>query len=220
MGETNYFIARGTVVTDPAFSHVGFDGDEFLMFFMFCERKSGTKDKFKCVAKKRIAKGLESGDRVEIYGQIRTRNVDVDGKKHLDIYVYVSETYKNEPVIGEEDKVYLDGFICKPPVYRRAPLGREIADVLLAVNRPYGKSDYIPCIFWGRSARAISKKNVGDNILVRGRLQSREYGKETIKTAYEVSADNYWLDKNDCHDWCGGLDEHIAEKEGSDEHKN
>lgn len=221
MCETNYFMARGTLITDPVISHVGFDGDEFFMFFVFSERKSGAKDKFKCVAKKKIAKKFRSGDAVELYGQVRTRNEELEnGKKHLDIYVYASEMYANNSAISEEDRVFLDGFICKPPVYRKTPLGREIADVLLAVNRPYGKADYIPCIFWGGSARAISKKNVGDNLLIRGRLQSREYGKETIKTAYEVSADNYWLDKNDCHDWGRGLCDMPEGKEDKDEHKD
>lgn len=94
---------------------------------------------------------------------------------------------------SKSNQIYLDGYVCKPPIYRKTPLGREIADILIAVNRPYGKSDYIPCIAWGRNARFASTIEVGGHLQVQGRVQSREYTKkineeETEKrVAYEVS---------------------------------
>lgn len=194
----NNFVAVGEVVSDAVISHVGFDGEEFYMFFLFTVRNSGVRDVFKCVAKKNLAKKLKAGDCIELYGRLSTRNVQDVDKNHVDTYVYASEIYSAAEGKSSENRVFLDGFICKPPVYRETPLGREIADVLLAVNRPYGKSDYIHCVFWGRSARAIIKKTVSDEIIIRGRLQSREYGKDgKIRTAFEVSADSYWTSKDD-----------------------
>ena len=99
----------------------------------------------------------------------------------------------DESEIKNPNQIYLDGYICKKPVYRTTPFGREIADLLLAVNRPYNKSDYIPCIAWGRNARYSENLSVGDNIKIWGRIQSREYqkrydsGEVVSKTAYEVS---------------------------------
>ena len=82
-------------------------------------------------------------------------------------------------VASDNNQIYLDGYICKPPVYRKTPLGKEVADLLIAVNRPYGKSDYIPCICWGRNARFVSSFEVGNHIQIWGRIQSREYTKRT-----------------------------------------
>jgi single-stranded DNA-binding protein len=112
--------------------------------------------------------------------------------------VFVREVTITEKCDVEEDmlkpnQIFLDGFICKPPIYRKTPLGREIADVLLAVNRPYGKSDYIPCICWGRNARYAESFEVGGHVQIWGRIQSREYQKKVSETevekrvAYEVS---------------------------------
>lgn len=116
-------------------------------------------------------------------------------KNRLILSVFVREiTFVEEELDGAKtNQIFLDGYICKQPVYRKTPLGREIADLLLAVNRPYGKSDYIPCICWGRNARFASAFEVGEHVQVMGRIQSREYMKKITETesqkrvAYEVS---------------------------------
>ena len=128
-------------------------------------------------------------------GQFRSYNKHEETKNRLILSLFVRELNVLED--GEEmqhpNQIYLDGYICKPPIYRMTPLGREIADVLLAVNRAYGKSDYIPCICWGRNARFAGKLEVGEHVAVWGRIQSREYQKklendEVInRIAYEVS---------------------------------
>ena len=128
-------------------------------------------------------------------GQFRSYNRHEEKRNRLVLSVFAREV----KFVGEEEEtvpvnqIFLDGYICKPPVYRKTPLGREIADLLMAVNRPYGKSDYIPCICWGRNARYASAFEVGGHVLIWGRIQSREYMKrisenETEKRiAYEVS---------------------------------
>ena len=135
------------------------------------------------------------GEYVEIYGQFRSYNRHDEQKNRLILSVFAREIafIDEEPDGSQTNMIYLDGYICKLPIYRKTPLGREIADLLLAVNRPYGKSDYIPCICWGRNARFASGFEVGEHVQVCGRIQSREYIKritenETQKRiAYEVS---------------------------------
>ena len=135
------------------------------------------------------------GEYIEIHGQFRSYNRHEEQKNRLVLSVFVRELeFMDEEVENSKtNQIFLDGYICKAPVYRKTPLGREIADVLLAVNRPYGKSDYIPCICWGRNARYASAFEVGGHVLIWGRIQSREYMKrigenETEKrVAYEVS---------------------------------
>ena len=128
-------------------------------------------------------------------GQFRSYNYHEGSKNRLILSVFVREiTFVEEELDGAKtNQIFLDGYICKQPVYRKTPLGREIADLLLAVNRPYGKSDYIPCICWGRNARFASAFEVGEHVQVMGRIQSREYMKKITETesqkrvAYEVS---------------------------------
>ena len=135
------------------------------------------------------------GEYIQIYGQFRSYNRHEEKKNRLVLSVFAREISFTEE---ENDKIksnqiFLDGYICKNPVYRRTPLGREIADILLAVNRPYGKSDYIPCICWGRNARFASGFEVGGHVQIWGRIQSREYVKKhedestEKRVAYEVS---------------------------------
>lgn len=129
---------------------------------------------------------------VHISGQLRTYNMKTDERTRLILYVFVSEIELCED--EDTNYIYLDGTICKEPIYRTTPGGREICDVLLAVNRAYGKSDYIPCVFWGRNAKLASRYCIGDNLALVGRIQSREYCKKyedgtfDMKVAYEVSA--------------------------------
>ena len=144
------------------------------------------------------------GKRVEIAGQFRSYNRKDDNseKKHLDLFVFVTAINiydKESSVIAEENKmqniIYLDGYICKKPEYRSTPLGREISDIFIAVNRPFWRSDYIPCIAWGRLARWSAEFEVGDRIQIYGRIQSRKYFKREFgssvegeyKEAYEIS---------------------------------
>lgn len=137
---------------------------------------------------------IQPGTCIEINGEIRTCNKHDSDKNKLLINVYCNEfNIIQEEEFYPSDDIELNGYICKEPVYRKTPLGREIADLLLAVNRKFGKSDYIPCITWSRNARFVNELPVGSNIQVSGRLQSRKYikrtedGTEVTKTAYEVS---------------------------------
>ena len=136
-----------------------------------------------------------TGEFIMVNGQFRSYNRHEEMKNRLILSVFVREiTFVEEELDGAKtNQIFLDGYICKQPVYRKTPLGREIADLLLAVNRPYGKSDYIPCICWGRNARFASAFEVGEHVQVMGRIQSREYMKKITETesqkrvAYEES---------------------------------
>ena len=135
------------------------------------------------------------GERVKIIGQFRSYNRHEEKKNRLVLSVFVREFEFTEEETDsvKTNQILLDGFICKPPIYRKTPLGREIADLLIAVNRSYGKSDYIPCICWGRNARYASGFQVGERVSIQGRIQSREYVKKLDdeqcekRVAYEVS---------------------------------
>ena len=135
------------------------------------------------------------GECIMVSGQFRSYNRHEELKNRLVLSVFAREIefIDEEPDGAKTNHILLEGYMCKRPVYRKTPLGREIADLLLAVNRPYGKSDYIPCICWGRNARFAGKLKVGEHVAVWGRIQSREYqkriGNDQIisKTAYEVS---------------------------------
>lgn len=145
------------------------------------------------------------GRLVETSGQFRSynRHEGLKNKLVLSVFVREWEFVDENPEAGKTNQIYLDGFICKAPIYRKTPLGREIADLLIAVNRPYGKSDYIPCIAWGRNARFASTFEVGGKIQVWGRVQSREYVKKISEdeiekhTAYEVSVSKLEYDTAD-----------------------
>lgn len=167
-------------------------GEKFYRFDLLCTRLSGTADTIPCIIPETLIKHITS-DVAEFIGEIRTRNVRrEDGTSRLDLFLFIKEVDE----YGEDDKnkTELTGYICKAPIYRKTPLGREIADLLIASNRPYGKSDYIPCIAWGRNALIASDVPVGEKVRLSGRLQSREYVKmlddETRETrvAYELSA--------------------------------
>ena len=145
-----------------------------------------------CTVPEIIKNGISEGNKVKVFGEIRTRNVHEDDKSHLEVTVFVKEVLLYEK---DENNVELDGFICKEPVYRETPFGRQITDLIVASNRERNyRSDYIPCIAWGRNAIRTSEFNVGTRVKVSGRLQSREYNKrlgdETyeVRTAYELSA--------------------------------
>ena len=188
----NQITLRGTLTALPVFSHEN-HGRRFFRFFLEVPRLSGTADVLPIVADERILNeiDLSGGEMLTVSGQVRTHNVRTEGVRRLLIFVDAAhiEAEDGEPI----NDVQLRGSICKDPVYRRTPLGREICDVMLAVPRGFHRADYLPCILWGRTAQEIAQCDVRDEICILGRLQSRTYTKMTDdgmqeRTAYEISA--------------------------------
>ena len=186
----------GEIASEFEFSHEVF-GEGFYMLELLVKRLSDSFDRIPVMISERLIDVTQDyrGEFIQISGQFRSYNRHEEKKNRLVLSVFARAAAFVE---AEDDKVksnqiVLDGFICKPPVYRKTPLGREIADMLVAVNRPYGKSDYIPCISWGRNARFASNFEVGSRVQIWGRIQSREYVKKLEddrtekRTAYEVS---------------------------------
>lgn len=186
----------GEVVGDFTFSHEIF-GEGFYVIDVEVARLSESSDVIPVMVSERLldVKRDYKGENLCVTGQFRSYNRHEEKKNKLILSVFAREIEFLDTIeeSAKTNQIYLDGYICKEPVYRKTPLGREIADLLLAVNRPYGKSDYIPCICWGRNARYVSSFTVGSRCLVWGRIQSREYMKkiseETTekRVAYEVS---------------------------------
>lgn len=196
MFDNNQVFMMGEVVSDFQFSHEVF-GEGFYMVEISVNRLSNYADYIPLMVSERLVDTSQdySGQLVRVAGQFRSYNRHDEKKNRLVLSVFVREwEFCDELDEGEKtNQIFLDGYVCKEPVYRKTPLGREIADLLLAVNRSYGKSDYIPCICWGRNARFASGFEVGNHVQVLGRIQSREYVKrineeETERRiAYEVS---------------------------------
>ena len=187
--ENNQVTLIGTFGEDITFSHE-VHGEKFYQNFLTVARKSNNIDTIPVTVSERLI-NLEdyAGQKVEVRGQYRSFNkVLAEGKRHLMLFVFAQEVEKVDTTVPDDNKVILDGYTCKETTYRRTPLGREITDLHLAVNRKYGKSDYIPCVAWGRNAQYADNFPVGTHIKVEGRIQSREYEKlgET-RTVYEVS---------------------------------
>ncbi|MDF2511797.1 MAG: single-strand binding protein/Primosomal replication protein n [Herbinix sp.] len=194
--DNNQVSIAGEVISDFTFSHDVF-GEGFYVLEVVVSRLSNSYDMIPVMVSERLidVKQDYKGKFVEVLGQFRSYNRHEESKNKLVLSVFAREV-KMMDELSENAKpnhIFLDGFVCKPPIYRKTPLGREIADVLLAVNRPYGKSDYIPCICWGRNARFAESFAVGGHVQVWGRIQSREYQKKLTDTdfekriAYEVS---------------------------------
>ena len=189
----NKVYILGEVLSKAVFSHEVY-GEGFYEMNVSVKRLSGQSDILPVTISERLmeSKKLEIGSKICAIGQFRSYNKLVDGKSRLMLTVFVRELC-DEEYPQNPNTIALSGYICKPPVYRTTPFSREIADLLLAVNRPYGKSDYIPCICWGRNARFASSFEVGEHVQVLGRIQSREYVKKLTETetekriAYEVS---------------------------------
>lgn len=194
--ENNQVTIMGEVVSGFTFSHEVF-GEGFYMVDISVKRLSNSRDLIPVMISERLIDVTQdyTGKFLMVTGQFRSYNRHEEQKNRLVLSVFAREAefIDEEPDGAKTNTILLDGYICKLPVYRKTPLGREIADLLLAVNRPYGKSDYIPCICWGRNARFASTFQVGEHVQLIGRIQSREYMKklsetETEKrTAYEVS---------------------------------
>ena len=186
-----YFM--GEIVSEATFSHEVY-GEGFYELFVKVMRLSGQADILPVTISERLIQGndLKIGSVICALGQFRSYNKLENGRSRLMLTVFVREIVAEAPS-KNPNSIVLSGYICKPPVYRTTPFNREIADLLIAVNRAYNKSDYIPCIAWGRNARFVQNLKVGDRVALSGRIQSREYQKrlsetETVTmTAYEVS---------------------------------
>lgn len=191
--QNNKVYVNGEIITEARFSHEIY-GEGFYEMDILVKRLSGQVDVLPVTISERLieSSNLKIGSTLSAIGQFRSYNKQVEGKSKLMLTVFIreivdSEYYKNPNVI------VLSGYICKPPIYRTTPFNREIADILIAVNRAYNKSDYIPCIAWGRNARFVKNLEVGDKVAISGRIQSREYQKKLSETevktltAYEVS---------------------------------
>ena len=196
MIENNKVSVIGEIVSGFTFSHEVF-GEGFYMVDVAVNRLSEQADIIPLMVSERLLDVHQdySGSTIEALGQFRSYNHHEGVKNRLVLSIFAREVRFMEEFTDytKTNQISLDGYICKPPVYRKTPLGREIADILLAVNRPYGKSDYIPCISWGRNAHYASGLEVGDRVRIWGRIQSREYMKQLNGTesekriAYEVS---------------------------------
>lgn len=188
----NQITLRGTLLELPAFSHEN-HGKRFYRFFLEVPRLSGAVDTLPVIAEEAVLCGLDpiGGELLTVHGQIRSHNVRANAKRHLMIFVFAScvDAEDGPPV----NDVLLDAILCREPTFRRTPLGREICDVMLAVPRAFRRSDYLPCIFWGRTAQEAARCHTGHRLSLSGRLQSRIYTKLTEDgaqehTAYEISA--------------------------------
>lgn len=194
--ENNQVTIMGEIISDFIFSHEIY-GEGFYMVDVEVSRLSESSDIIPLMVSERLLNVKEDykGAYISVTGQFRSYNRHEERKNRLVLSVFAREIeFISEVPEGEKtNQIYLDGYICKEPIYRKTPLGREIADLLLAVNRPYGKSDYIPCICWGRNARYASSFQVGSRCVIWGRIQSREYMKKLSeeqvekRVAYEVS---------------------------------
>ena len=194
--DNNQVTIAGEIMGGFTFSHDVF-GEGFYLMEISVGRLSESNDIIPIMVSERLVdvKKDYTGMHAVVNGQFRSYNRHEEGRNRLMLSIFVREWefVDENPDAGKTNQIFLDGFICKAPIYRKTPLGREIADLLIAVNRPYGKSDYIPCIAWGRNARFASAFEVGCRIQIWGRVQSRDYVKKLSDdeiekhTAYEVS---------------------------------
>ena len=194
--ENNQVTVMGEIASEFEFSHEVF-GEGFYMLELLVKRLSDSFDRIPVMISERLIDVTQDyrGEFIQISGQFRSYNRHEERKNRLVLSVFAREVKFIEEMeeSSKTNQIYLDGYICKEPIYRKTPLGREIADLLLAVNRPYGKSDYIPCICWGRNARYAEHFKVGERCAIWGRIQSREYMKkldeENVekRVAFEVS---------------------------------
>ena len=200
--DNNHITLVGKVTSEKKFSHEIY-GEKFYIFSLSIPRLSGNADDIPITISERLLteSDLPVGSKISVEGQFRSYNSYQGEKNRLILTVFAKEivfmeNQDEEIAVGKDittNEVILDGYICKKPIYRKTPFGREIADILLAVNRSYNKSDYIPCIAWGRNAKFCETVPVGAEIRIVGRVQSREYEKKhedgTVekRVAYEVS---------------------------------
>lgn len=190
--QNNRAYVAGEVISAPVFSHEVL-GERFYDVVLSVKRLSDRADEIPVTVSDRLMQDapLEVGMRLGVSGQLRSYNKQADGRSKLVLRVFARELDDGES--DTPNRIELEGYVCKPPVYRTTPFGREICDMLLAVNRAYNKSDYIPAIAWGRNAKYAGEFAVGDKVAVSGRIQSRTYqkvlpdGSTEERVAYEVS---------------------------------
>lgn len=207
--ETNLVKVVGKITSEKEFSHELY-GERFYVLTLEVPRLSESKDLLSVTISERLLINIDiyMGQYVIIEGQLRSYNRYIDSANRLILTIFAREIKipDEEELIEAQrtpNEIYLDGYICKKPAYRTTPFGREITDLLIAINRPYNKSDYIPCIAWGRNARFCESLIVGDHIKLWGRVQSRDYqkrlpcGKIESKIAYEVSISKLEFIEND-----------------------
>lgn len=198
--KNNLARCSGKVSEEPKFSHLIL-GEGFYDMKLEVPRLSAESDTIPVTVSERLLNNVKVGDNVTIDGEFRSYNKLVDGKSKLVLTLFAKELTGD---IDQENSntISLTGFLCKQPIYRTTPFGREICDCLIAVNRAYNKSDYIPCIAWGRNARFVNSLQVGEKVTLIGRIQSRNYtkkhedGTDEIKTAYEISISSIGLAEN------------------------
>ncbi|HHY83567.1 MAG TPA: single-stranded DNA-binding protein [Clostridiales bacterium] len=192
--DNNWVYVAGKMDSAVEFSHEMY-GEGFYSFYLAVPRLSDYVDRLPVTVSERLIGeiDLNKGADIVITGQFRSYNKLIDGSNRLVLTVFAREISNQTDETKNPNQIFLNGFVCKPPIYRTTPFKREIADLLIAVNRAYNKSDYIPTIAWGRNARFCQKLAVGDNLKIWGRIQSREYqkrypnGEVVDKVAYEVS---------------------------------
>ena len=192
--DTNIVNLRGELEEELKFSHEIF-GEKFYNAMIKIHRLSDTYDVLPITISERLLEevNLKENNLVDLSGQLRSYNKNIDNKNKLVLTIFTREIKDASGESKDPNSIFLDGYICKEPIYRKTPLGREIADLLVAINRPYNKSDYIPSIVWGRNAKFAKKLKVGDRIQMWGRVQSRDYekklenGEVEKRVAYEVS---------------------------------
>jgi len=208
--ENNYLVLTGSIISEKTFSHEIY-GESFYLFNLEVPRLSGNADIIPITISERLIANFDLiiGRRVVIEGQFRSYNSYENERNRLVLTVFAKDIMEEkEEILDQKEKisneVILKGYICKKPIYRQTPFGREIADILLAVNRAYNKSDYIPCIAWGRNARFCENMQVGTEVKIVGRVQSRIYEKKLDdsrveqRVAYEVSIGSLEvIDKNE-----------------------
>lgn len=192
--DTNIVNLRGELEEELTFSHEIF-GEKFYSTKIKIHRLSDTYDILPITISERLLQeiNLNENNLIDVVGQLRSYNKNIDSKNKLVLTVFAREIKAVEEDTKDPNSIFLDGYICKNPIYRKTPLGREITDLLVAINRPYNKSDYIPSIVWGRNAKFAKNLKVGDRIQMWGRVQSRDYekkldnGEVEKRVAYEVS---------------------------------
>ena len=192
--DTNIVNLTGELEDNLEFSHEIF-GEKFYTTKIKINRLSESYDFLPITISERLLEEVDLNENklVKVTGQLRSYNKNIDNKNRLVLTIFVRDIKQEEEDNKDPNSIFLDGYVCKEPIYRKTPLGREITDLLVAINRPYNKSDYIPSIVWGRNAKFAKSLKVGDRIQIWGRVQSRVYdkklegGNSVKKTAYEVS---------------------------------
>ena len=197
----NNVLIKGKIAKLPVYSHTVM-GEGFFEMYVEVKRLSDETDLLPVTISERLIEGFKIGDEIAISGQFRSYN-KLDGEKSkLMLTIFVKELL-NPDEVNAVNQICMIGYICKEPIYRTTPFGREICDVLLAVNRAYNKSDYLPCIAWGRNARFVKDLGVGEKLQLQGRIQSRKYQKKISDTefetrvAYEISLSSVVLAENE-----------------------